>query len=77
VVDVEVAAGAAVELFAEGPTPQWALPVPAAVDGASAGRQRFAFDLDGAPPGAGYEGALLTLTAVSGREAIEVSFRLD
>jgi DsbC/DsbD-like thiol-disulfide interchange protein len=77
VVDVGAAAGAAVELFAEGPTPQWALPVPAAVDGASAGRQRFAFDLDGAPPGAGYEGALLTLTAVSGREAIEVSFRLD
>ena len=53
-----------VDLFAEGPTPQWALPVPAN-RGAPAGLQRFAFDLDGAPPGESYQGALLTLTAVT------------
>ena len=37
-------------LFAEGPTPEWALPVPARIEGAPTGLQRFAFDLDGAPP---------------------------
>jgi DsbC/DsbD-like thiol-disulfide interchange protein len=77
VVDVALPPGASVELFAEGPTPQWALPVPAAIDGAPAGLQRFVFELDGAPPDAAYKGALVTLTAVSGSEAIEVPFRLD
>ena len=66
-----------IDLYAEGPTPQWALPVPARVDGAPAGQQRFAFELDGAPPGAAYKGALLTLTAVTDRGAIEVPFRLE
>jgi DsbC/DsbD-like thiol-disulfide interchange protein len=77
VVDVAAPAGAAVALFAEGPTPDWALPVPKAVDGAPAGLRRFAFALDGAPAGAGYEGALVTLTAVAGDGAIEVVTRLD
>src|SRR6059058_6595013 len=66
-----------VDLFAEGPTPEWALPVPTAVEGAPAGRQRFAFDLDGAPPGATYDGARIALTAVAGDSAIEVTARLD
>jgi DsbC/DsbD-like thiol-disulfide interchange protein len=77
VIDVAVPAGAPVDLFAEGPTPQWALPVPVALDGAPEGLQRFAFDLDGAPPGAKYENALLTLTAVGEQGAIEVVIRLD
>jgi len=77
VVDVALPRGASVELFAEGPTPQWALPVPAAIDGAAEGLQRFVFELDGAPPDTHYKGALVTLTAVSGSEAIEVPFRLD
>lgn len=76
-VDVEAPAGAAVDLFAEGPTPQWSLPVPVAVEGAPAGLKRFAFELDGAPPGSKYEGALLNLTAVTDRDAIEVPIRLD
>jgi DsbC/DsbD-like thiol-disulfide interchange protein len=76
-VDVAGPAGAAIELFAEGPTPEWSLPVPMAVAGAPAGMQRFVFDLDGAPPGAKYEGALIALTAVAGAEAIEVATRLD
>lgn len=75
---VDVAASAGVpDLFAEGPTPQWALPVPAVVGGAPAGLTRFAFELDGAPPGAKYAGALITLTAVAAQEAVEVSLRLD
>ena len=65
-VDVAAPAGTAVDLFAEGPTPEWALPVPTPVDGAPAGLQRFAFELDGAPPGRRYQGALVTLTAVAG-----------
>ena len=77
VVDVAAPPGAAVDLFAEGPTPQWALPVPAAAAGAGAGLKRFTFELDGALPDTKYEGALLRLTAVADGEAIEVSFRLD
>jgi DsbC/DsbD-like thiol-disulfide interchange protein len=76
---VEVAAppGTTVDLLAEGPTPEWALPLPAPVAGAGAGLQRFAFDLDGAPPGEKYRGAMITLTAVAGDDAIEVATRLD
>ena len=49
-IDVAAPAGAKVDLFAEGPGPDWALPLPEPVPGASAGLQRFAFELDGAPP---------------------------
>jgi DsbC/DsbD-like thiol-disulfide interchange protein len=77
VVDVAAPAGAVVDLFAEGPGADWALPVPEPVGGAPAGLQRFAFELDGAPPGVSYKGAMITLTAVAGGEAIEVSTRLD
>ena len=52
--------------------PDWALPVPSPVDGAPAGQQRFAFELDGLPPNAKPDGATLMLTAVSGGQAIEV-----
>ena len=76
-VDVAAPPAAAIALFAEGPTPEWALPVPVAVDGAPKGLQRFAFDLDGAPPGATYHGAAISLTAVADDAAIEVVTRLD
>jgi len=74
---VDVAAPAGVELFAEGPRDDWALPVPAPIAGAPAGQQRFAFDLDGLPPGEKPDGAILRLTAVVGGQAIEVPLRLD
>jgi DsbC/DsbD-like thiol-disulfide interchange protein len=77
VVDVAAPKGAKVSLFAEGPTPEWALPVPTPMADAPDGVQRFSFDLDGLPPGAKSKGALITLTAVSGSEAIEVTTRLD
>lgn len=76
-VDVKAPAGAKPELFAEGPTPDWALPVPEPVAGAESGSQRFAFALDGLPPGASAQGALLKLTASAGGRAIETRFRLD
>jgi DsbC/DsbD-like thiol-disulfide interchange protein len=77
VVDVRAPAGAAIDLLAEGPTAGWSLPLPQPVAGAPSGMRRFAFDLDGLPPGAAPKGALLTLTAISGAGAIETTFRLD
>jgi DsbC/DsbD-like thiol-disulfide interchange protein len=77
IVDVAAPPGAHVALFAEGPSSDWALPVPKAIDGAPAGLQRFAFELDGVPPGVPYERASIALTAVAGNAAIEVVTRLD
>ena len=76
-IDVAAPAGAPVELFAEGPAPEWALPVPSPVAGAPAGQQRFVFELDGLPPDTKPEGATLKLTVVAGEQAIEVGYRLD
>jgi DsbC/DsbD-like thiol-disulfide interchange protein len=73
VVDVTAPAGAAVDLFAEGPTAEWALPLPEPIPGAPAGRRRFTFDLDGAPPGVDPTGAALRFTLVSGDNAVEVT----
>jgi DsbC/DsbD-like thiol-disulfide interchange protein len=77
IIDVAAPADAGVELFVEGPSSDWALPLPTAVGTAGAGQQRFAFDLDGAPPGAHYDGSLITVTAVAGDDAIEVAAALD
>lgn len=76
-VDIAAPPGAPVSVFAEGPSDDWALPVPDKVDDAPSGLQRFSFALDGLPPGASDKGATLKLTAVAGSEAIETSFRLD
>jgi len=77
VIEVAAPAGQGIDLFAEGPGPDWALPLPVAEGAAAGGRQRFALDLDGAPPGAKYEGAVITITAVAGNDAIEVPAPLD
>lgn len=77
VVEVAAPETAQVDLFAEGPTPDWALPLPSPIEVHSPGQRRFAFDLDGLPPGAKPDGAVLRLTAVSGNDAIEVDARLD
>ena len=77
VVDVAAAGDTPVTVFAEGPTAQWALPLPEPVAGAPAGLQRFAFEVDGLPPGEKPDGATLRLTAVAGDKAVEVAFRLD
>ncbi len=71
---------APVDLFVEGPTSDWALPLPEPANRPSddtPGRRRFTFDLDGLPPGAHAQGSMLTLTAVSSAGAIEVQARLD
>ena len=76
VVDVVAPAGESVDLFVEGPTADWALPLPQAVSDTGPARQ-FVFDLDGIPPGAKAEGSTLTFTLVSPTHAIEVASRLD
>lgn len=77
VVDLKAPAADLVELYAEGPTTEWALPLPEPVSAAPPGLRRFAFDLDGLPPGAKAHGATITLTLVAGQSAIEVSAPLD
>jgi DsbC/DsbD-like thiol-disulfide interchange protein len=72
IVDVAAPANARLDLFVEGPNAQWALPLPKQIGTPSPGVQRFAFDLEGAPPGTRYEGAVITLT-VAGEHPIEVS----
>jgi DsbC/DsbD-like thiol-disulfide interchange protein len=77
VVDLTAPRGAPVNLFVEGPTPDWALPLPVPEGAANGPDRRFTFLVDGLPPGAKAKGATLTLTAVSGDHAIEVPAHLD
>jgi len=80
VVEIVAPKDTPVDLFVEGPTSDWALPLPALQSAAAndaPGMRRFAFDLDGLPPGAVAKGATLTLTAVSPNDAIEVEAHLD
>jgi DsbC/DsbD-like thiol-disulfide interchange protein len=77
VVDVTAPAGDDVSLLAEGPTPEWALPVPKLVSSGPAGTRRFAFDLQGLPPGAAAEGAALKLTLLGADQAYEYDVRLQ
>jgi DsbC/DsbD-like thiol-disulfide interchange protein len=66
-----------VSLFVEGPTPDWALPVPKLLEHSPPGVKRFAFALDGLPPGADPEGAALKLTLVGGERSYEFNINLD
>src|SRR5580692_11638351 len=50
-VDVVSPDDKAVNLFVEGPTPDWGLPVPKLLEHGPPGVKRFTFDLDGVPPG--------------------------
>jgi DsbC/DsbD-like thiol-disulfide interchange protein len=77
VVEVAAPEGATVDLFVEGPTPEWSLPLPEPIGPAAAPVRHFTFDLDGLPPGAEAKGATLTITAVSDGDAIEVPAHLD
>lgn len=77
IVDLVAPEGAKVNLLAEGPNSDWALPLPKAIPGAPAGERRYTFDLDGLPTGAKADGAELTLTAIADDKAIEVKARLD
>jgi DsbC/DsbD-like thiol-disulfide interchange protein len=77
-VDLKADTGNVVELFVEGPSAEWALPIPQPAQGAPAGRRHFGFELDGLPPGVDPKGQFeLTFTVVEGGRAIEVKTHLD
>jgi len=66
-----------VNLIVEGPTPDWALPVPNLLDHSPPGVKRFAFELDGVPPGTNPEGAALKLTLIGGDRSYEFNINLE
>jgi DsbC/DsbD-like thiol-disulfide interchange protein len=66
-----------INLFVEGPTPDWALPVPTLLEQSPPGVKRFSFELDGLPPGADPAGAALKLTLVGGDRAYEFNINLE
>ena len=75
-VDVAAPDAGDLSLFVEGPTPDWALPVPKLVAHAPPGIKRFTFELDGLPPGVSADGAALKLTLVGGDRAYEFNVNL-
>ncbi|MBR0797865.1 cytochrome C biogenesis protein [Bradyrhizobium jicamae] len=77
VVDVTAPEAKNLSLYVEGPTPDWALPVPKLVEQSPSGVKRFSFELDGLPPGANPEGAALKLTLVGGDKSYEFNINLN
>jgi DsbC/DsbD-like thiol-disulfide interchange protein len=76
-VDVVTPDDRSLNLFVEGPTPDWGLPVPKLVDHSPPGVKRFALALDGVPPGVNPDGAALKLTLVGGDRAYEFNINLE
>lgn len=77
VVDVVAPDGGNVNLFVEGPTLDWSLPIPAPVEPSPPGVKRFSFELDGLPPGAKPDGAALKFTLVGPEKSYEFNTNLD
>src|SRR3954469_2039515 len=75
-VDVVSPDGKDVSLFVEGPTPDWGLPVPEPLNESPPGVKRFAFELEGVPPGTNPEGAALKLTLVGADRSYEFNVNL-
>ena len=76
-VDVVTPDAKEVNLFVEGPTPDWGLPVPDLLEHSPPGVKRFAFELDGLPPGADPAGAALKFTLVGGDRSYEFNINLQ
>ncbi len=77
-IDVTARDNGPMQVFVEGPTAEWALPVPKPAPGAPTGHRHFAFDLDGLPPGVSPKGSFdLTFTVIEGGRAMEVTTHLD
>ena len=71
-------ADAPVTVFVEGPTKDWALPIPKPAAEAAAVKRAFSFKLEGQPPGTDVSKPIdLTFTILQGQRALEVSTRLD
>jgi DsbC/DsbD-like thiol-disulfide interchange protein len=76
IVDVAAADPRGIHLYVEGPTPDWAIPIPIARDSDTPGIKRFAFELDGVPPGVKPDGAALKFTLVAPDKAYEFTINL-
>jgi len=76
-VDVVTPDNRPVNLFVEGPTPDWGLPVPKPVEHSPPGVKRFSFQLDGVPPGVNPDGAALKLTLVGADRSYEFNVNLN
>jgi DsbC/DsbD-like thiol-disulfide interchange protein len=77
-VDIAAPKDQPVQLFVEGPSGEWALPVPKEIAGAPKGTRRFSFMLDGLPPGVSPKAPVdLTFTVVEGKQAFETKAHLD
>jgi DsbC/DsbD-like thiol-disulfide interchange protein len=76
-VDVTAPESGDLSLYVEGPTPDWALPVPKLVEHSPPGVKRFSFELDGLPPDTSPEGAALKLTLVGGDKSYEFNINLN
>jgi DsbC/DsbD-like thiol-disulfide interchange protein len=76
-VDVVSSDAGDLSLFVEGPTPEWGLPVPKLLEQAPPGVRRFAFELDGVPPGSSPDGAALKLTLVGREHSYEFNINLE
>jgi DsbC/DsbD-like thiol-disulfide interchange protein len=76
-VDVVTPDARDVNLFVEGPTPDWSLPIPNLLEHSPPGVKRFAFQLEGLPPGANPSGAALKFTLVGGDHSYEFNINLE
>ena len=76
-VDVVTPDARNVNLFVEGPTPDWSLPIPNLLEHSPPGVKRFAFQLEGLPPGANPSGAALKFTLVGGDHSYEFNINLE
>jgi len=76
-VDVVAPDARPVNLYVEGPTPDWSLPVPKPVENSPLGVRRFSFQLEGVPPGVNPAGAALKLTLVGSDRFYEFNINLD
>lgn len=77
VVDVAPANAKDVNLFVEGPTPDWALSIPTPAAHSPPGVKRFIFKLDGLPPDAKPDGAALKFTLTGADRAYEFNINLE
>lgn len=76
-VDVVAPDDKEVSLFVEGPTPDWALPIPKLAKREPGHVQRFVFDLEGVPSGVSPDGAALKFTLVGTERAYEFNTNLN
>jgi DsbC/DsbD-like thiol-disulfide interchange protein len=77
-VDIPAPAQGPVTVLVEGPTAEWALPIPKPAAQSPPGQREFTFALDGLPPGADPSKPVdLTFTVIESAGAFEVTARLD